>query len=248
VIPERFWVAARDIVFEKFRAIQMLDRPLNRVFDWPPDELIKAIARALAAEAKVAELEAERDASTPHRNREYSTNPLSDERLAEMCNETRWWKTDGDEIYRVVHELKDCRSAITEQAALELRLSDQHATIVRDAATIERLRGALQEAEGANERDRTLLHRAVHDIDSEIKGRMWLLDGRGCYEWDDDKYRQEFGWAVNAIEAKLEVLRKISGDLKNCPKSDAEVAAALNPQPSQPDYSSESMVQPKEKP
>lgn len=75
--------------------------------------------RAEVAEARVAELEAERDASTPHRNRDYSTNPITDERLAQMCDETRWWKSDGDEIYRAVHELRDLRAKAAAIAKLE---------------------------------------------------------------------------------------------------------------------------------
>lgn len=58
VIPERHWDEARQSVFERFRAIQMLDKPLERYFDWPPDELIGECAQRLAAEAKVAEQEA----------------------------------------------------------------------------------------------------------------------------------------------------------------------------------------------
>jgi len=41
-----------------------------------------------------------------------------------------------------------------------------------------------------------------------------------------DRYRQEFEWAVEAILAKIEPLRKIVADLKNCPTTQAEVDAA----------------------
>lgn len=84
----------------------------------------------------------------------------------------------------------------------------------------------LDDALAANERDRTQLHRVVRAIDDEITGRMWLLEGRGSYEWDDDKYRQEFGWAVKALQAKLEPLRKIASDLANSPTTQAKVDEA----------------------
>lgn len=84
-----------------------------------------------------------------------------------------------------------------------------------------------EDAEAANERDRTQLHRIVHAIDEEITGRMWLIEGRGSYEWDDDTYRKEFGWAVHALQEKLEPLRKITGDLTNCPQTEAGKQKAL---------------------
>ena len=82
------------------------------------------------------------------------------------------------------------------------------------------------EALAANERDRTRLHQVLRGIDEEITGRMWLLDGRGSYEWDDDNYRQEFGWAVKALQDKLEPLRRIASDLKNSPTTQEAVEAA----------------------
>jgi len=75
----------------------------------------------------------------------------------------------------------------------------------------------------ANEMDRRSLWATVRAIDEEITGRMWLLEGRGSYEWDDDKYRQEFGWAVHALQEKLEPLRKIAHDLTNCPENEKGV-------------------------
>jgi hypothetical protein len=75
----------------------------------------------------------------------------------------------------------------------------------------------------ANELDRRNLHGIVSQIEAEITGRMWLIEGRGSYEWDDDKYRQEFGWAVHAIQKKLELLRKITRDLTNSPTKESGV-------------------------
>jgi hypothetical protein len=92
---------------------------------------------------------------------------------------------------------------------------------------------ALREARATNERDRTVLHRIVRQVDDEITGRMWLIEGRGAYEWDDDRYRQEFGWAVKALQEKLEPLRKIAGDLSHCPTTQNEVDKARAPEASQ---------------
>jgi hypothetical protein len=88
------------------------------------------------------------------------------------------------------------------------------------------LESECDKALAANERDRTKLHQIVCQIDEEITGRMWLIEGRGPYEWDDDKYRQEFGWGIHALQEKLEPLRKIAGDLKDCPTTQAAVEVA----------------------
>ena len=82
---------------------------------------------------------------------------------------------------------------------------------------------ALDNALAANELDRISLHRIIREIDEEITGRMWLLEGRGSYEWDDDRYKLEFGWAVHALQEKLEPLRKIAGDLTNSPTKQEDV-------------------------
>jgi hypothetical protein len=75
------------------------------------------------ARAEVEALKADRDRSTPHRNKESGTAHISDERLADMCKETKWWKTDNDEIYRVVHELVEIRAALAtaEEAGIRMR-------------------------------------------------------------------------------------------------------------------------------
>lgn len=59
-IPERCWAEARDIVFQKYHAIQMLnDDKLDRAFNWPPDALVSETAARLAAKLRIRELEQE---------------------------------------------------------------------------------------------------------------------------------------------------------------------------------------------
>ena len=40
---------------------------------------------------------------------------------------------------------------------------------------------------------------ALAEIVGEIKTRAWLKDGRGSYEWNDDDYRREAGWVMDAV-------------------------------------------------
>ena len=57
--------------------------------------------------------------------------------------------------------------------------------------------GALREA---LHRDKTGLADALAKVIVEAKARRWVVEGRGCYEFDDDKYRKETGFALDAIE------------------------------------------------
>ena len=91
------------------------------------------------------------------------------------------------------------------------------------AEEVRDVRAERDEALFANELDRRNLHSIVSGIEAEITGRMWMIEGRGSYEWNDDKYRQEFGWAVKALQEKLEPLRKIASDLKNSPTKESGV-------------------------
>lgn len=67
----------------------------------------------------------------------------------------------------------------------------------------EALKGAeerIKKLEGALDRDKTGLAGALAAIREEIKGRRWICDGRGSYTYDDERYRKETGFALDAIE------------------------------------------------
>jgi len=49
------------------------------------------------------------------------------------------------------------------------------------------------------------LRRAMVKILNEVKTRRWICEGRGPYTYDDDRYRAETGFALDAIE---EIARK----------------------------------------
>ena len=117
---------------------------------------------------------------------------------------------------------------------------ENNATAISDAwhfehsaDAIERLTRELSEAttraeraEAALERDRTAVITACNKVCEEMAGRAWLLEGRGPYEWDDDRYRQEFSTALRAIEAPIEALRKIGRDWSNCPSDPQSISDA----------------------
>lgn len=43
----------------------------------------------------------------------------------------------------------------------------------------------------------------VRNIHEAIRRRSWLLDGRGCYEWDDNRYRLEAAYAFEDVDEAI---------------------------------------------
>lgn len=84
----------------------------------------------------------------------------------------------------------------------------------------------LATAKQAIEADRTKIADAVTKLTKEIQSRAWLLDGRGSYEWDDDRYRKEFDGARKAILEAVEPLKRMAADLSNSPRTADEVIQA----------------------
>lgn len=74
--------------------------------------------------------------------------------------------------------------------------------------------------------DRTAVADCMTKVKKELNSRAWMATGRGSYEWDDDKYQQEFGTALEAIGTALDPLTKIAADWTGCPKTSAEIAQA----------------------
>ena len=64
----------------------------------------------------------------------------------------------------------------------------------------------IAELETTIEADRTRIIDAVNGLDLVLNSRFWLTEGRGPYEWNDDRYREEFGDAARAVLKALERL------------------------------------------
>ena len=74
----------------------------------------------------------------------------------------------------------------------------------------------IAEAKNANERDRSEVYFAIKTLDKELYGRSWMRESRGSYEWNDDRFHNEFGEALDSFDKALEPLRNIKQDLTNC--------------------------------
>lgn len=78
----------------------------------------------------------------------------------------------------------------------------------------------------AVDRDRYVVAAALGTIRKAINGHRWLLEGRGPYEWDDDRYRDEFADAIRNIEEALEPLTLVAWDKTDCTRIEERVNAA----------------------
>ena len=118
----------------------------------------------------------------------------------------------GDDVQHIFDQEALFKSARDEITALRARLAE--VVKERDAARADL------------ERDRSTVIVAVNSIRDEIASRSWLLEGRGPYEWDDDRYRAEFSAALDAIKMPIEKLRAIGRDWSNCPTDPDAIQAA----------------------
>ncbi len=97
---------------------------------------------------------------------------------------------------------------------------------VGGAEEIKELQEQLRAAKWANERDRSTVCDQVNIIKDEIARRSWLCSSRGSYEWDDERYQQEFSAAPEIIGKAVEKLSSIASDWSHWPETDAEIQAA----------------------
>jgi hypothetical protein len=98
--------------------------------------------------------------------------------------------------------------------------------ITQQDARIAELERERDEAFAANERDRSFVADARNAFSDALERRTWLLEGRGSYEWDDDRWKDEFRQAIRELNAPMEALGKIGIDWSLCPTNPEEIAAA----------------------
>jgi hypothetical protein len=94
----------------------------------------------------------------------------------------------------------------------------------REAAMVESLRDSI-------DKPVTSLWKTTNKINSTIEAYSWITEGRGTYEYDDTRYRQE---TANAFKQLLFIvteqqaeLRKIDTVVCNPPQALAKIDAAL---------------------
>ncbi len=80
-------------------------------------------------------------------------------------------------------------------------------------------RARIAELEELIEGERSLVEKAVRACKEAIGRRIWLMESRGSYEWDDDRFRSEFAQALNEAKDPLDKLSKVAYDRSNCPEA-----------------------------
>jgi hypothetical protein len=118
----------------------------------------------------------------------------------------------------------ECRSySVTLDELLESRRA-RGEIIKRQSDEIERLKAV-------NERDRSQVAETFTAIMEAIRRREWLRLGRGSYEYDDDRWRDEFREAIDEVIEAASPLRRIASDWSDCPTDPKEIAAARRASP-----------------
>lgn len=100
------------------------------------------------------------------------------------------------------------------------------ADVVRLNAELAARNRTIEELRAVIEADRTKVAGHITALDKVLHARFWLTEGRGSYEWDDDRYKEEFRAAVLEVLEVLKPLRQFGADLTNCPQTTDAVLAA----------------------
>ena len=120
----------------------------------------------------------------------------------------------------------DARRGIA-PGSLEKAMSIYAASLIQSqAARIAELESEVAEKRHAIDRDRYIVAAVLGEIRKQINGHRWLLEGRGPYEWDDDRYHLEFGDWLDNVESASENLAKLAWDKSNSETDPERVEAA----------------------
>lgn len=76
------------------------------------------------------------------------------------------------------------------------------------------------------DRDRYVVAHCLGEIERQIRGREWLTQSRGPYEWDDDRFYAEFADAIEAIRDAVKPLAVVAWDKTDCTRIEERVNAA----------------------
>lgn len=110
-----------------------------------------------------------------------------------------------DERDRCLEELERLHSQLAqyERALGDIAIKgDPAATIQRINHSLNRIAGLQLEVKRLRdllEHDRRSLISAIAHMVGSARSRSWIRDGRGMYEWDDEDYRLEAGWALDDL-------------------------------------------------
>jgi multidrug resistance efflux pump len=104
-------------------------------------------------------------------------------------------------------------------AALESESAQYREAAEKAEKECERLRGVI-------ERDRSLAATVFGSFQRAASAHGWIIESRGSYEYDDDRYRREFADAMHTMERAIEPLRRLVADWSDCSTTIDEIRKA----------------------
>lgn len=132
----------------------------------------------------------------------------------------RYWQ-GGD-----FNEQQSMRASL--EAALAHLPPDPEKEVLRKR--VEELEAEVADAKAANERTRSQVVGHINELVHSMKSHEWLMEGgRGPYEWNDERYQDEFRAASTTLTEGLQPLVTIGKDWSDCPTDwDAVRASRLS--------------------
>lgn len=80
---------------------------------------------------------------------------------------------------------------------------------------VEQLEAEVKRVRGLIDRDRTGLANALAEVKARAQASYWIVEGRGSYTWNDERYRRETGKVLEEIGGIATKALRESGDLAN---------------------------------
>lgn len=106
--------------------------------------------------------------------------------------------TPPDDLLKRVLEMQRgtaCFGSISRRELIE----DLAAALESDRALLQEAQAEVLRVRDLINRDKTGLAQAIDEMVKEAQGRLWIVESRGSYEWDDERYRKEAGLALRAV-------------------------------------------------
>lgn len=91
-------------------------------------------------------------------------------------------------LAEVEAQLAGANGRVTDLEESARRLANENDALV---VRVKGLESGLRNALAAIDRDRSGLSDALIAVRDHAKGSWWITEGRGSYEWDDDRYKAE---------------------------------------------------------
>ena len=92
-------------------------------------------------------------------------------------------------------------------------------------------RSEVERLQDTLERERSQVATGIGAVKEAIRKREWLRLGRGSFEWDDERWKDEFGHAIDEILQAMEPLRSIACDWSDCPTDRERIKRARETAP-----------------